>query len=97
MQLFFGAGQGVLHLGLQIVIVVLLLGAGDVLLGLEQEYVTATGNQKKLLLWSFDLEFLISVSVSIASVILSCIVLGVSYLSGQEFGRLSRDLSTPAS
>ena len=38
-----------------------------------------------------------SVSVSIASVILSCIVLGVSYLSGQECGRLSRDLSTPAS
>ena len=39
----------------------------------------------------------IAVSVSIASVILSCIVLGVSYLSGQECGRLSRDLSTPSS
>merc|ERR1719474_2668809 len=73
------AGQGVLHLGLQIVIVALLVGAGDLLFGLEQEYVRNT------------------VSVSIASAILSCIVLGVSYLSGQECGRLSRDLSTPAS
>merc|ERR1711892_1174305 len=77
--LLSGAGQGVLHLGLQIVIVVLLVGAGDLLFGLEQEYIRTT------------------VSVSIASVILSFIVLCVSYLSGQECGRLSRDLSTPSS
>eukprot|EP00092_Neocalanus_flemingeri_P003197 GFUD01003416.1.p1 GENE.GFUD01003416.1~~GFUD01003416.1.p1 ORF type:complete len:1055 (+),score=218.84 GFUD01003416.1:46-3210(+) len=77
--LLSGAGQGVLHLGLQMVVVVLLVGAGDVLLGLEQEYVATM------------------VSVSIASVILSSLVLGVSYLSGQECGRLSQDLSTPAS
>jgi len=79
LQLLSGAGQGVLHLGLQIVIVVLLVGAGDLLFGLEQEYIRTT------------------VSVSIASVILSFIVLCVSYLSGQECGRLSRDLSTPSS
>merc|ERR1712106_329254 len=78
-RLLSGAGQGVLHLGLQIVIVVLLVGAGDLLFGLEQEYIRTT------------------VSVSIASVILSFIVLCVSYLSGQECGRLSRDLSTPSS
>ena len=32
-----------LHLGLQIVIVALLVGAGDLLFGLEQEYVRNTG------------------------------------------------------
>ena len=38
-----------------------------------------------------------SVGVAIASALLSSIVLAVSYLSGQECGRLSQDLSTPAS
>jgi len=95
LQLLSGAGQGVLHLGLQIVIVVLLVGAGDLLFGLEQEYIRTTGNDFpfKHLIYIFQ----IAVSVSIASVILSFIVLCVSYLSGQECGRLSRDLSTPSS
>lgn len=86
-----------LHLGLQIVIVALLVGAGDLLFGLEQEYIKTTGGLKICSSKLSTNNFSISVSVSIASVILSSIVLGVSYLSGQECGRLSRDLSTPAS
>ena len=38
-----GIGHGVLHLGLQAVIVVLLVGAGDILLGLDDETVTDAG------------------------------------------------------
>ena len=41
-QLLYGGGQGVLHLGLQIVVVALLLGAGDVVFGLEPEFVRST-------------------------------------------------------
>ena len=34
--------------------------------------------------------------VTVASLVLTCLVLGVSHLSSQEAGRLSRDLATPA-
>merc|ERR1719150_1610476 len=37
--LLFGAGQGVLHLGIQIIVVGLLLGVGDTVLGLESQFV----------------------------------------------------------
>ena len=39
LQLLYGAGQGVLHLSLQIIIVALLLSVGDVLFGLEREFI----------------------------------------------------------
>jgi len=77
--ILFGAGQGVPHLGIQLVVLGLLIIGGDVLLGLEKTDITSTA-------W-----------VSLISILLSCIVLAVSFLSGQEAGRLSRDLSTPAS
>ena len=45
LQLLYGAGQGVLHLGLQIIIVVLLLSVGDVMLGLDQEFIRSNGKK----------------------------------------------------
>ena len=43
LQLLYGAGQGVLHLSLQIIVVVLLLSVGDVLFGLDRDFITNNG------------------------------------------------------
>ena len=63
-QLLAGAGKGVPQLGLQLLLG-LLVGAGDALLGLQPEFVAE------------------SVRVSLACILLSAVVLGVSYLSSQ--------------
>ena len=64
-QLLVGAGKGVPQLGLQLLLVGLLVGAGDALLGLQPDFVAG------------------SVRVSLACILLSAVVLGVSYLSSQ--------------
>lgn len=77
--LLLGAGQGILYLGVEAVILGVVLLAGDVIFGINRE--------------EFRDSTLIITLVSMA---LLCIVMGVSHLSGQEGRRLSVDLSTPA-
>ena len=89
--LLWGAGQGLPHLGLQI----LLLGLLAAPLGGLQAFAPRLV-MPSLFGMPSDENLQLS-AISLASLLTSLLVLIVSHLSSQEAGRLSRDLATPSS
>ena len=89
--LLWGAGQGLPHLGLQI----LLLGLLAAPLGGLQAFAPRLV-MPSLFGMPADENLQLS-AISLASLLTSLLVLIVSHLSAQEAGRLSRDLATPSS
>ena len=89
--LLWGAGQGLPHLGLQVLLLGLLAAP---LTGLQA---VAPRIVMPSLFGMGEVENLQLSWVSLASLLTSFLVLAVSHLSSQEAGRLSRDLATPSS